>query len=177
MRYLIFIVLVILCSSPTNADELRLILDTSETWHDRDNRFQPENDQEILALRAVVAGATINDDRLTAYYSGKTGDFDLVTIDEAPENSADLHSVTSYRVCNNKICGNTRSKFISLPKSENEQVARKIAIDHLHGKTALLPVIFNGYVYIVQYEGKCNISVIEKDETTVQFIYRYNCCN
>jgi hypothetical protein len=75
-----------------------------------------------------------------------------------------------------KIWGNTRLKYVAKPNPESEQVAREIALDYLLGRIGQIPVIFNGWVYIVDYDGKYIVTVTAKDETTVHFTYRFSSC-
>ena len=55
-------------------------------------------------------------------------------------------------------------------------LAREIALDYLLGWIGQIPVIFNGWVYVVDYDSKCIITVTAKDDTTVHFTYRYSSC-
>jgi hypothetical protein len=176
MRCLLFICLIMLCATPTRAEELHLIVDTSERWQIREIPQPPKTDQELLALQAVVTGTTVTQDGLTAYYNGRKGTFDIVTVDEAPESASDLHAVISYQFRNGRICGDTNIKYVSMPNPEHERVARETAKNYLLGRGGQTPVIFNGSAYVVQYDGKCLISVAEKDDATVHFTYRYNSC-
>lgn len=177
MRCLILLFLVLSVSRPLSAEELHLITDTSDTWVVPDTPQPPANDREKLALRASVAGATVSQENLTAYYLDQKNNVDLIRVEEAPDSAAEgFHAVVGYQVRDGRIWGYTRPKYVSKPNPENEQVAREIARDYLLGRGGQTPVIFNGRVYVVRYDGKCILSVIEKDETTVHFTYRYNTC-
>lgn len=177
MRYLFFLCLVLSWCTPSFAEELRLLSDTSETWRARDTPQQPATDRENLALRAAVAGTAVSQDRLTAHNLGKRDSFDLVSVDEAPESEIEgFHAVSSYLIRDGKIWSETNLKYVSKPNPENELVAREVAKDYLLGRGGQMPVIFNGWMYLVDYDGKCLITVTAKDETTVNFTYRYSSC-
>ena len=177
MRVLFFLCLVTLWCKPLFAAELRLIFDNSETWIARVSPEEPETEWEVLALKAVVAGPTARQDRLTATYVGKRNSFDIVTVEEAPESIEDgLYGVKSFEVCEGKICGDTHRKYVSKPNPENEQMARSIAMQYLAGARDSKPQLHNGKMYVVEYDGKCLLTVIEKDRETVFFRYQYDSC-
>ena len=177
MRCLHVICLIMSLCNPLYAEELHLLTDTSEIWRARDTPQHPATDLEKLALQAAVAGTTVTKDRVTAYYIVRKNSFDLVRVEEAPESTTeDLYSVSSYQIRDGKIWGDTRLKYVVKPNPENEQVAREIALDYLLGRIGQIPVIFNGWVYVVDYDGKCIITVTAKDETTEHFTYRYSSC-
>lgn len=177
MRCLLFICLVMLLDRPLCAEELRLITDTSDTWVTLKVPQPPATDMEKLALRASVAGTTVSQESLTAYYLDQKNNLDLIRVEEAPESDTErFHSVVSYQIRDGRIWGHTRLKYVSKPNPENEQVAREIARDYLLGRGDQIPVLFNGRAYVVQYDGKCLLTVIEKDDTMVHFTYRYSRC-
>ena len=180
MRILFFVCLVICWCIPSSYAEtvrLRLLSDTSETWHALETPHEPSTEREILALRAVNTESTVTLDRMSAYYLGKWDVYDIVTVDEAPEIEAEgVHTVNSYQFRDRLIVYETRIKYVAKPNPEAEQMAREIALDYLLGRNTRMPVIFNGRVFIVEYNGKCIISVMEKEQDTTVFTYRYNCC-
>lgn len=177
MRSLFFFCLFVACGTPSFAEELRLLTDTSYTWHLREAPQLPATDREELALRAVVAGTTVRQERLTAYCMGQKDSFDIVTVEEDPESATDdFYAVSSHLIRDGKIWSDTRIRYVAKPNVENELVSREIAKDYLLGRIGQTPVIFNGWVYVVNYEGKCILTVGAKDENTVHFTYRYSIC-
>lgn len=178
MRYQLIITLVMLLCPPLYAGELRLLSDTSETWRARETPQLPATDREKLAFRAAVALATVSEERLTAYYLGQRNSQDLVTVEEAPESALEgFHAMSSYLIRDGMIWSDTRIKYVAKPNPVNEQVAREIARDYLLGRISQVPIIFNGQVYVANSDDKCIITVTAKDETSVNFTYRYNSCN
>ncbi|OGU13175.1 MAG: hypothetical protein A2076_07845 [Geobacteraceae bacterium GWC2_53_11] len=178
MRVLLFIFFSIIWCVPSFAEQphLRLLSDTSETWQVLQSPQEPATDREILALRAVVTETTATQDKMTAYYLGKRDVFDIVSVDEAPEEAGGVHAVSSYQFRDRMIVYETRIKYVTKPNPEYEQIAREIALDYLLGRNRRMPIIFNERVYDVEYNGKCAISVIEMADSVVQFTYRYNSC-
>lgn len=178
MRTLLLIFFSIIWCVPSFAEQphLRLLSDISETWQALQAPQEPSTDRELLALRAVDTAATATQDRFTAYYLGKRDVFDIVSVDEAPEEAGGVHAVSSYQFRDRMIVYETRIKYVTKPNPENEQVAREIALDYLLGRNRRMPVIFNERVYTVEYNGKCAISVVEMIDSVVQFTYRYNSC-
>lgn len=178
MRILLFICLILCWCIPSSADTLRLHLlsDTSKTWHARETPQEPSTEREILALRAVVTETNAIQDKVTAFYLGKRDVFDIVTVDEAPEEAGGVHAVNSYQFRDRMIVYDTRIKYVAKPNPESEQIAREIALDYLLGRNTRMPVLFNGKVYIVEYSGACTIAVLEKEGQTTVFTYRYSRC-
>lgn len=179
MRYLFFICCAMLWCRPLSAEGLHLTTDTSDIiWIARDARNRPESDHETLALRSVATKSTITQDRLTAYYLGKKNSFDFVTVEDAPETVTEgFHGVSSYLIRDDMIWFDTRLTYVAKTNPEHEQVAREMATDYRLGRGGAMPAFFKGSVYLVDYDGKCILTVLEMDENnTVQFTYRYNCC-
>lgn len=176
MRILLCICLVLSWCHPSFAEGLHLLSDTSETWHAREYPQPPATDREILALRAVATETTASEDRMTAYYLGKRDVYDIVTVDEAPDETGGVHAVSSYQFRDRMIVYETRTKYVTKPNPELEQIAREIALDYLLGRNTRMPVILNGRIYTVERSGKCILSVIEKEESTISFTYRYSSC-
>lgn len=177
MRILLIICFTLCWCTPSSALELHLLSDTSESWHILDPAHRPSTDREILALRAVSTKATTTQEKMTAYYLGKNNGFDVVTVDEAPEDEKEtIHTVTSYKLQDDVIVYETRPKYVAKLNYESEQVAREIALDYLLGRNTRMPVFINDRVYKVEYISKCNITVIEMIGSTVQFTYRYSSC-
>lgn len=176
MRYLLCLCLVLSWCLPSFAEGLHLLSDTSETWHAREYPQPPATDREILALRAVVTESTATEERMAAYYLGKRDVYDIVTVDEAPDDTGGVHAVSSYQFRDRMIVYETRTKYVARPNQEHEQIAREIALDFLLGRNTRMPVLFNGRVYSVERSGKCILSVQEMEETTIVFTYRYSSC-
>jgi hypothetical protein len=177
MRCLYLLLCIFLWCGPSFAEELRLLTDTSFSWVARSVPEDPANEWETLALRAVVAGTTVKQDRLTAYLLGQQDSFDLVTVEEASENPGDpFLSVRSYRIGSGKIRDETQLKYSAKPNPEDEMVAREVAKDYLLGRGNGQPFIFNGKVHDVQYDGKCILSIVARDELTVYFTFRFSRC-
>jgi hypothetical protein len=177
MRILFLIGLITLWCTVSCAEELRLLADNSETWEKRERPQPAETEWEMLALRAVVAKSTVSQDGLTATYVGREGSLDIVSVEEAPENPADeLYSVRSYAICDGKICKDTRRKFVSKPNPEHEKIARETAQNYLNGARSALPVSYGGIMYIVEYDGKCLLTVNMKDRETQHYSFRYTRC-
>jgi hypothetical protein len=177
MRILLCLCLTLFWSIPGFALELRLLSDSSESWRIIEPAQEPSSSQELLALRAISAKATTSQDRMTAYYLGKNNGFDMVTVDEAPEDETEsIHTVISYKLRDGMIVFETRPRYVAKLNYESEQIAREIALDYLLGRNTRIPVFINDRVYKVEYNGKCSISVIEMIGTNVQFTYRYTSC-
>lgn len=103
--------------------------------------------------------------------------FDIVTVEETPESAAEVfYAVSSFRIRNGMIWGDTNLKYVAKPNRDSEQIAREIAKDYLLGRVSDIPVIFNGRAYVVNYDGTCLLTVVEKDAVTVHFTYRYSRC-
>lgn len=180
MRYLFIICVVMSWCSPLFAVELRLTTDLSDNvWLARDPPQHPQTETEILAAQAVATKLTATQDNLTAYYYGKKDSFDFITVEVEPETKTEgFHSVTSYLFRDGRIWFDTRLKYVAKPDPKHEQIAREMAIDYLLGRGGNMPALFKGSSFLVDYDGKCILTVTEMDQNfTVQFIYRYTCCN
>lgn len=176
MRYPWFLCFLMLSCNPVWGGELRLVADTSETWIARESPQEAETEWEILAVRAAGTKAPVVQGRLAASSLGFKGSSHLVMVEEASETPEEgLYNVKSFEVCGGKICGDTSNKFVTKPNPENEQIAREVAMAHLKGNSKVGPVFSNGKAFVVEYDGKCSLTVVEKNSTDSSS-YRYNTC-
>lgn len=175
MRNIVLVCIVMLWGSTVTAEELRLIVDTQETWTARVRPTAPETEGESLALQAAVAHTAVKQGILTATPVGHKNNCDIVTVEESEDEG--MCTVKSYEVCRGKISAETREKFVTKPNPEREQIARNVAAEHLRGNKQTVPVMFNGRMFIADYDGKCLITIHEKDRDTVHYSYRYNSCD
>lgn len=177
MRFLLVICFIAAWSTSSYSEELRLLMDTTETWLAREIPATPANDREKLAYQAVSTQDTVSNNMMTAHYLGPKDSFELVTVDEAPDDeSGGIHAVISYQFRDGKIWSATRLKYTAQPPLENEQIAREIALDYLLGRIGPIPVMFHDHVFVPVSDGKCIISITEKDDSAVHFTYRYSRC-
>lgn len=177
MRCLLIVCLLICTCLTAQGEELRLMSDTSEIWHEREPPQAPETNRELLAQRAAESGSTVSDNNMTAYYLGQKHTYELVTVEEAPESSDGVHAINSYQLRHGLIYHETKIKFLVKPNQLSEQIARELALDYLHNRTvAGKPVVMNGHLYNIERGEKCQITVTERSGETVLFTYRYRSC-
>lgn len=179
MRCLLFLFLVMSLCQPLFAEELCLITENSnKTWRARKTPQKPATAGENLALQAVDAKATVKEDMMTANYLGQKDLFDIVTVEEAQENTTDdFYYVINYQIRDRMIYGDTKPIYMAKPNPEKEKMAREIGTSRLNGGGNQMPVFIGDRMYVVEYVGKSNVNVIEKDDNTVHFTYRYRRCN
>ena len=176
MRYVIFICLIMFSASPLFAEESAAIMDNTEKWITRSNPSIPASDEEILAVQAAAERVTLTRNRLTARYYGRKESFEIVTVELAPEAGEEHYIVVGYQVCNSLICGETNPFYTVRQKPESEKDAYEAALYVYQGKASFGPVIINGKVFVVDYNGKCQASVSELIDEVKQFPYKFNMC-
>lgn len=169
----------LLWCNPLFASDLRLIVDTSVIWEAVDGQpHEPIDEWEILAVKSGKNKATVDHGRLMATYVGGNELFDHVVVEEASEDKSDgVCAVKNFGVCNDKICRESRRQYITKLNPEKEQIARSIAEGFLKDKSSnIKPTLFDGRAYVVDYDGKCSLTVYEKDRSTTYSSYRYSIC-
>lgn len=175
-----FCIAILTLSNPLCAEEWCLSADHSDSeWVARETPDPATTDKEILALKAVAAGATVNQDKLIAHYSGKKNSFDIVTVEELSEGSSDgIHAVLSYQIRDGEIWGNTRVKYVKQMKPEKLKEVLKIANDYIdeNKQGSKMPIMVGETTYVVDYDGKTNLTVIEKTYDEVLGTYFFHEC-
>lgn len=179
MRCLLCFCMIMLMCTPVCAEEWCLSTDTSSgDWIARETPGQPVTIRETLAVRAVNSGSTVTQDKFTAYYIGQKESFDIVNVEEAPENPLEgSYSVNSYQVRDREIWGNTRIKYVTKVDPEREATARAMLNDYVqNGPGDGRPFFSNGRMYAIKSDG-AGISVTEKnpEESSSNTFYFHRC--
>lgn len=150
-----------------------------DRWIWMGGNVPPATAEERLAAAVMANGRTAQrQGNVVASYVGEDRHYSVVEVKHLPRIEGEPTQVVKYRMVGTRISFATEPQYLQEINADHQQYALEAALMARAGTYPTRPPLVEGrYLFIPEYDGKCQVDVVEKDtDREVVATFRFNVC-